>query len=103
MPTVAGRDVYTVSGAIAAREAGDLGGTSIALGGCWSASGAFWSCAAPDHQTVDLELYCLDGAFGITERYESILVLIHNGNMTTSRGATGPHLSPWVPVELQPR
>ena len=103
VPTVAGRDVYTVSRAIAARDAGDLGGKAIALGGYWSASGAAWSCPAPNHQTADLELYCQDGAFGITERYESILVLIHNGNMTTSRGVTGPHLSPWVPVELQPR
>ncbi len=103
VPTVAGRDVNTVSQAIAARDAGDLGSRTIALGGYWSASGAAWSCPYPGHQPADLELYCQDGAFGITERYESTLVLIRNGNMTTSRGATGPHLSPWVPAELQPR
>jgi hypothetical protein len=102
MPTVAGRDVYTVSRATAVRDAGALGSRTIALGGYWSASGAAWSCPAPDHQPADLELYCRDGAFGITERYESILVMVSNGNMTTSQGAAGPHLSPWVPAGLQP-
>lgn len=101
VPAVAGRDVYTVSRALKARDAGNLGGTTIALGGYWSASGAGWSCPAPNHQPADLELYCQDGAFGITERYESILVMISNGNMTASRGADGPHLSPFVPPDLQ--
>lgn len=95
--------MYTVSRAIAERDAGHLGSTTIALGGYWSWSGAAWSCPYPGHQPADLELYCQDGAFGITEQYESIMVVISNGNMTTSRGATGPHLSPWIPPELQQR
>src|SRR5207237_2919927 len=103
VPTATGRDIYTVSRALSERNAGGLGRTSIALGGYWSASGVAWSCPFPGHQPADLELYCQDGVFGITERYESILVLISNGNMSTSRAATGPHLSPWIPADLQPR
>ncbi len=103
VPTVAGRDVYTVSRAIAERDAGTLGNRAIALGGYWSASGAAWSCPYPGREPADLELYCMDGSYGITERYESIMDVITNGNATTFRGTSGPHLSPWIPTDLQER
>jgi hypothetical protein len=103
VPTVDGRDVYTVSKAIRERDAGLLGSATIALGGYWSASGAAWSCQAPMHDPVDLELYCQEGAFGITERYEPIMNIITNGMMTSMTVTSGPHLSPWIPADLQER
>jgi hypothetical protein len=55
----------------------------------------------PDHETGDLELYCTDGEWGITEQDEEIqhLDIKHQANQTSfsSTPATGPHLTPWVP------
>lgn len=103
VPTIAGRDVYTVSRALRARDAGTLGRRTVALGGYWSASSFAPSCPAPMHQTSDLEMYCLEGSFGITEQYESIMTLVTNGMSSTTVGATGPHLTPLIPETLQGR
>lgn len=93
--SVDGLDVQTVSELIANRAAGRARGGPYALSGYWTNRNFGHSCAAPRGQPGDLELYCSDGEWGITERDEEIL----NVNFQSGRAipAAGPHLTPWVP------
>jgi hypothetical protein len=93
--TVDGLPVLTVGEVLAARAAGGLRNQAVAVGGYWSDSASGHSCVA--QQTGDLEIYCYDGEFGITERDEPIMVIDDNGHITR---AAVRHLTPWVPEAL---
>lgn len=105
---VDGLTVQSVSELLAARAAGDALGGPYALRGYWTDRTYPHSCAAPlsdDGQPGELELYCADGEWGITERNEAIkdLTIRRQANTTTIGGppAAGPHLTPWVPSSAE--
>jgi hypothetical protein len=97
--TVDGLAVLMVSDVLAARAAGGLVDQPVAVGGYWSNGSVRHSCAPPPEQTGELELWCSDGEFGITELDERILTVDHHGYGIE---AVGPHLTPWFPNELDP-
>jgi hypothetical protein len=90
-PSPTGR-VYTVSEAIAARDAGELGSDQITLTGYWSDRSFGHSCGAPPQPQGELELGCHDGEFGISEANEAIGRLTPAGQWIPAESA---HLSPW--------
>jgi hypothetical protein len=69
----------------------------VPLRGFWSALGLAHSCAAPDGNPGELEIYCHENEFGITELNEPIAEHIGDGRVVF---ADGPHLTPWVQNEL---
>lgn len=93
---VDGLHVYRVSELLAARAAGNLAGGPIALAGYWSYHGIAHSCPAPLSTPGELEIYCHDGEYGITERNEPAVVLTKDSRLVP---ATGPMLTPWIPNE----
>ena len=93
---VDGLHVYTVSELQSARASGDLAGGPIALRGYWSYLGVPHSCGAPDSTPGELEIYCHDGEYGITERNEPAVILTKESRLVP---AIGPMLTPWVPNE----
>jgi hypothetical protein len=96
---VDGRHVLTVSELQAERASGLLEDGSIALAGYWSYGAGAHSCAPPrTGQPGDLELYCHDGEYGITELNEQVLVIPTNPDAPPVR-AEGPMLTPWLPNE----
>ena len=100
--TVDGLTVQSVSQLLAARAAGRANGGPYALRGYWTNRTNAHSCPAPlGGQTGELELYCREGEWGITELNEEIqhLDIQQRANQTSVRAtpATGPHLTPWVP------
>jgi hypothetical protein len=99
LPTeVDGLTVIMVSEVLAARADGGLRGATVAVGGYWSGGSFPHSCAPPPEQTGELEIYCHDGEWGITELDESIFSIDRHGYGTT---AVGPSLTPWFPNELE--
>jgi hypothetical protein len=102
VPSIPGDHVYSVSGAISARDAGTLGSQTIDVGGYWSDNPLMMSCPAPMHDPNPLQLYCSAG-FGITERYEMAWTITSNGVETNARRTTGPLLEPYVPSDLRSR
>jgi len=93
---VDGLHVYRVSELRTARAAGKVVGGPIALAGYWSHLGIAHSCQAPDSTPGELEIYCHDGEYGITERNEPAAVLTEDTRLVP---ATGPMLTPWMPNE----
>lgn len=91
-----GLHVYTVSELQSARAAGNLAGGPIALRGYWTYLGFMHGCAVPDATPGELEIYCHDGEYGITERNEPALILTQD---STAVPAAGPMLTPWIPNE----
>src|SRR5690349_12436074 len=91
--TVDGLRVQSVGELLAARATGNARGGPYALGGYWTDRNVGLSCAAPQGQPGELELYCNDGLFGITERDEPIAEINATGRMKV---AAGPHLTPYV-------
>lgn len=91
--SVSGLPVRSVGDVLALRAAGSLRDEPVAVGGYWTNRAFGHSCAPPPHQPGALELYCSDGEFGITERPEAILELIHGSQVIP---ASGPHLTPFV-------
>jgi hypothetical protein len=94
---VDGLTVMTVTEALAAHTAGVLAGGRAAVKGWWSDGSIGHSCAPPPigETAGDLEIYCHDGEYGITEGEEPILVY----NLQTGEhlyGAQGPHLTPYL-------
>jgi hypothetical protein len=90
----------TVSEAIAKRDAGELGSSQITLVGYWTYRGSSHSCAAPRSNPGELEIYCHDGEFGITERDEAVI------NYTAdfrAIPASGPFLTPFITNDLAQR
>jgi hypothetical protein len=88
----------TVSKAIQLRDAGELGSNQITLSGFWTERSFGHSCSAPSEQPGELEIYCHDGEWGITERREAIGELTRDHRWVP---AAGPHLTPWVPENRQ--
>ena len=95
--TVDGLPVMTISEAIAQRDAGTLGDHPVAISGFWSGQMVMHSCAAPNGRTGELENYCHDGEFGLTELDEHIEVVDQHGFVTVG---TGPKLTPFVGNDL---
>jgi hypothetical protein len=89
--------VLTVSQLLAARAAGTLHGGPIALGGYWTNRAMPRPCPTSPAGAGAFEMYCVDGEWGITERPEAILQIVH---YSTWQPAAGPHLTPWVPDDL---
>ena len=87
----------TVSEALARRDAGELGDDPIVLAGYWTNRAFGHSCAPPRGQPGELELYCHDTEYGITERYEAIGELTPRSEWIP---AAGPHLTPYVAEDL---
>jgi len=91
---VDGLPLLTVSEAIAKRDSGELGNQAIAIAGYWSYVSVILSCGPPSGgQAGDLEIYCYDGFWGITELDEPIAVFTRNAPLTK---ASGPALTPYV-------
>jgi hypothetical protein len=88
---------WIVSELLAAREAGDVHGGPIVLAGFWSTPSGPHSCAAPHGNPGDLEIYCHDGEYGITERNEPVGVLTATFQWVPT---DGPMLTPWLPTDL---
>jgi hypothetical protein len=92
--TVDGLPLLTVSEAIAKRDSGELGNQAVAIRGYWSFVSVILSCGPPSGgQAGDLEIYCNDGFWGITELDEPIAVFSPNAPLTK---ASGPALTPYV-------
>jgi hypothetical protein len=85
--------VQSVSDAITSRDAGV---TDVAVRGFWSSAAFGHSCAPPEAPPGDLEIYCHDGEWGITEFDDLIMHVAGDG---TVRRANGPFLTPWFPPE----
>jgi len=91
---------FTVSELLASRDAGALGSEQVRLQGFWSDLSFAHSCARPIDTPGELEIYCHDGEFGITERAEPIATRPDDAHLFVTNG---PHLTPWVPDHLWPR
>jgi hypothetical protein len=91
--TVDGKPVLSVSEAIAKRDKGEVGAAPVAIRGFWSYNAIAHSCAPPPEQTGELEIYCVDREFGITELDEPIEVIPEHGTVTVG---VGPWLTPYV-------
>jgi hypothetical protein len=89
----------SVSQVLDARAAGGLRNQPVAVGGFWSDGSVGLSCAAPVPwaQPGELELYCTDGLWGITELKEPVIVIDRDGYETPP---SGPHLTPFIPNDL---
>jgi hypothetical protein len=96
--TVDGVPLLTVTEVLAKRAEGGLRGERVAVYGFWSDGSIGHSCTPPREPTGELELYCHDGEWGITERSEPIFVIDNSGNVIAR--ATGPHLTPFVPDDV---
>jgi hypothetical protein len=92
-PIVEGKPVLSVSQVLARRASGGLKDQPVVVAGFWSDASSAHSCAPPPEQTGDLELYCSDGEYGITERDEPIMVVDPHGFVTPG---TGPALTPYL-------
>jgi hypothetical protein len=98
LPTIVdGLGVLTVSEAIGRRDAGVLGDDPVAIRGYWSDASVGHSCAPPRGPTGELEIYCHDREWGITELNEPIEVIDRGGFVTEG---VGPWLTPFVENEL---
>jgi hypothetical protein len=87
----------TVSQVLAARAAGELRGIPVFVKGYWTDRSVGHSCAAPHGTPGELEIYCHDGEFGITELDEPVRTVLQGGRVTPP---IGPHLTPWLPNAL---
>jgi hypothetical protein len=85
--TVDGLPILSVSEALAGAADGTLGSSSVAVGGWWSSIMARRSCAPPVGRVGELELYCSDGEYGITELNEPIERVLPDGSVAAGRGA----------------
>lgn len=97
--TVDGLTVQSVSELLAARSAGDVAGGPHALRGYWTdrAYGHFCNPGGGG-EPGELQIYCHDGEWGITEFDEAILTVdIDQFGASRTVPAAGPHLTPWVP------
>ena len=97
-PDLDGLPSMTVGEALAAHAAGTLPDGRAAIRGFWTDGSIPHSCAASLEPLGELELYCHDGEFEITERDEPIWVVDRSGQVTYE--AAGPHLTPWFPSGL---
>jgi hypothetical protein len=82
----------SVSQFLVARDAGTIGDAQVRVEGFWTNRSVGHSCAPPLANPGELEIYCHDGEYGITELAEPILVMTADFVVTEARG---PHLTPW--------
>ena len=87
----------SVSEALDAHAAATLPDGEATIRGFWTNGSIRHSCVPPLEQPGDLEIYCYDGEFGITERDEPIMTIGDNGAVTYV--ATGPHLTPYLSTD----
>ena len=95
--SVDGLPVFTVGDVLDARATGAVRGERVAVQGYWSDGSLPHSCAPPAEAPGELEMYCHDGEWGITEFKEAFVVVDDEGNVTP---ASGPHLTPYVPQDV---
>jgi hypothetical protein len=95
---IAGRHVYSVSELLEERAAGHIEGGPILLSGYWSPQFFGHSCRAPDSQPGELEIYCHDKEYGITERNEFAMTLLDPSGRV--QPASGPVITPWIPNDI---
>ncbi|HET7471553.1 MAG TPA: hypothetical protein VFJ71_00375 [Candidatus Limnocylindrales bacterium] len=88
-----GHPVLTVSEAIRQHRNGTLSDPVVIVRGFWSDASVGHSCAAPDAPTGDLEIYCTDREYGITELDEPIEIIDPHGFVTQG---IGPWLTPYL-------
>jgi hypothetical protein len=87
----------SVSQFLAARDARTIGDARVPLEGFWTNRSVAHSCAPPLANPGELEIYCHDGEYGITELAEPILVMDADFVVTEARG---PRLTPWFEDRL---
>jgi hypothetical protein len=88
----------TVSEALALRDAGEVGAEPITLAGFWTNRIVMHSCALPPQPQGEIDGWCQDGEYGITEQNEAIVQYTHEyRKMFPTEGA---HLTPWMPEDL---
>jgi hypothetical protein len=86
--TVDGRPVFSVAEVLAQRAAGGLLNQPVVIAGYWSAVPNPERCEVPGAPSPgELEMFCLDGYAGITDRDELIAGPASLGSATPSHGA----------------
>ena len=90
---VDGLPIRTVSELLALRDGGTLGDQPVALRGYWSASLVVHACTPPLPGTGELEMWCDDGDYGITERDEQMIEYKADHRVIP---ASGPRLTPFM-------
>jgi len=96
--TVDGLPILSVDEALAGASNGSLGTDAVAVDGWWSNSPDRHSCPAPVAPVGELELYCADGDYGITERNEPIEIATHDRTVSAIEGGwLTPYLDERVP------
>jgi hypothetical protein len=95
-----GLPVLTVSEALAAHEDGSLPGGRVAMHGYWTNNPVVHGCVPMSTGIGELEIYCYDGEYGITELDEPIW-LIDTRTGQVLHTAQGPHLTPYLPAGLE--
>jgi hypothetical protein len=88
---------YTVSEALALRDAAELGSDPIVLVGYWTNRVVPHSCAAPPQPEGEIDVWCHDGESGITEANEAIGRLTNDDRFIPAESA---HLTPYVPEAI---
>jgi len=104
--TVDGLTVMSVSELLAARKAGSASGGPYALRGYWSTPMMGHSCPAPNPDggpLGDLEMYCQDGLFGITELDELAVQVRRSANELRVLPPEGPFIVPFLDQALYQR
>jgi hypothetical protein len=66
----------------------------IALRGFWTERSYGHSCPYFDHSETNLEVFCHDGEYGITQLNEPIQTITADHRLVLP---TGPSLTPWIP------
>lgn len=95
-----GIHVYEVGELKAAMAGPDRPTGPIALRGFWTDRTVVHSCVPMQHSETNLEGYCHDGEYGITQLNEPIGTLLPGSRY---RPASGPALTPWIPEALASR
>jgi hypothetical protein len=93
-----GLRTYSVGELKAAMGGSDRPSGELVLRGYWTNRQFMHSCAPPDSQPGELELYCGDGEYGITQLNEPIGTLTVDSRFVPP---AGPALTPFIPEDLQ--
>jgi len=101
--TLNGLTIHTVSELLDLRSSGRIGGEPVALRGFWSDSRSWHSCVLTDSPPGELQNWCWDREFGITERDEPILTVRAAPDGRHFDPTDGPALTPFVDDALEER
>ena len=95
-PIIDGMVARSVGELLADRASGRAPGGPYAVMGYWTIRILATHCAPPPAQPGELELWCRDGQWGITENSEAIQVIQESSFAGTKViPAKSPHLTPW--------